>query len=70
MSSLVENLLNRHEGILIDFKKEQYKFCKTNGLKPTKHEKSELLKNILAFSDTERENNAYILTGIEEIKGQ
>ncbi len=60
----IEELLYEEEGTTLDFKRENYKF-----LGVTDHEKSELLKDILAFSNAWRRDDAYILIGIEEIKG-
>lgn len=60
----IEDLLYEEEGTTLDFKRENYKF-----LKESDHEKSELLKDILAFSNAWRRDDAYILIGVEEIKG-
>lgn len=60
----IEKLLYEEEGTTLDFKKEEYKFCAAND-----YEKSELLKDILAFSNAWRRVDAYILIGVEEIKG-
>ena len=62
--ALFEQLLNQEEGIALDFKREQYPF---DG-KP-KDVQSELLKDILAFANTQRNSSAYILIGVEEVKG-
>ncbi len=48
----------------LDFKKEQYPFVGVN-----QKAKSELLKDILAFANSFRRIDAYILIGVEEIKG-
>ena len=60
----LEDLLNMEEGPTLDFKKEQYRF---NGA--TDQDKSELLKDILAFTNSQRYRTAYILVGVEEVKG-
>ena len=60
----IEELLYEEEGTTLDFKQEQYKFHSANN-----HEKSELLKDILAFSNAWRRVDAYILIGVKEIKG-
>ena len=60
----LENLLNMAEGPALDFKREQYRFDRA-----TKNEKSELLKDILAFANSSREGTAHILIGVEEAKG-
>ena len=57
-------LLDMEEGLTLDFKREQYRFNKA-----TPADKSELLKDILAFANTQRYSTAYILVGVEEVKG-
>ncbi len=57
-------LLNAGEGTALDFKREQYAFQRAN-----KSDKSELLKDILAFANSWRENKAYILIGVDEVEG-
>ena len=64
MSDLIENLLYQSEGTALDFKKEQYFFSKA-----TDEQKSELLKDILAFSNAWRQGEAYIVIGVEEVVG-
>ncbi len=56
----IEELCLKGESSTLDYKAEQYRF---NGNKP---EKSELLKDILAFANAWREDNAYILIGVLE----
>jgi len=63
-TEILKSLLKQNEGITLDFKRQQYKFQKTND-----YQKSELLKDILAFSNTYRTTDAFILIGVEEIKG-
>lgn len=60
----IEKLLFEDEGITLDFKSSQYPFegADNNG-------KSELLKDILAFTNAWRDKTAYILIGVEERKG-
>lgn len=60
---LFETLLYQHESETLDFKKEQYKFSGA-----TDEEKGELLKDILAFANSYRKSNAYILIGVEEVR--
>ena len=60
----IEELLYEEEGTTLDFKGEPYKFNSASD-----HEKSELLKDILAFSNAWRRVDAYILIGVEEVKG-
>lgn len=62
--SLFEQLLNEEEGSTLDFKQAQYKFSVV-----TDDEKSEVLKDILAFANAWRREDAYILIGVEEIRG-
>ena len=64
MSSLIENLLYQSEGTALDFKKEQYSFEKA-----TDEQKSELLKDVLAFSNSWRQGEAYIVIGVQEVTG-
>lgn len=64
MSGLIENLLYQSEGTALDFKKEQYPFQKA-----TDEQKSELLKDILAFANSWRQDEAYIVIGVEEVVG-
>lgn len=61
---LIEELLNEEESATLDFKSEQYPF-----IKATDDEKGELLKDILAFANAWRRTDAYILVGVEDIKG-
>lgn len=64
MSSLIENLLYQSEGTGLDFKKEQYSFEKA-----TDEQKSELLKDVIAFSNSWRQGEAYIVIGVQEVTG-
>lgn len=61
---LIEQLLNEDESSSLDFKRDQYEF---EGAADEK--KAELLKDILAFANAWRRAYAYILIGVEEIKG-
>ena len=61
----MEELLNEHEGSALDFKRDQYPFGKA----ATDEQKSELLKDILAFANAWRRTDAYILVGVDEVKG-
>lgn len=63
-SDLFENLLNEDEGAALDFKRDQYVFESA-----TDEQKSELLKDILAFANSWRRMDAYILIGVEEVRG-
>lgn len=59
-----ENLLNESESNYLDFKQDQYRF---DGA--TEEEKSEILKDILAFVNAWRRTDAYILIGVREVIG-
>lgn len=61
---LFEQLLYEEENTTLDFKKEQYPFTKA-----TDDEKSELLKDILGFANAWRRSEAYILIGVEDVRG-
>jgi len=63
-ATLFERLLYEEESPTLDFKKEQYRFVKA-----TDDEKSELLKDILGFTNAWRRSEAYILIGVEEVRG-
>lgn len=62
----IEELLYEQESAILDFKQEQYPFIGEKN----EHKKSELLKDILAFANAWRRDDAYILIGVEEVKGQ
>ena len=62
--SIIKNLLYEDEGTALDFKREQYKFDGAS-----KGEKSELLKDVLAFTNSWRRSTAYILIGVAENQG-
>jgi len=63
-SKLLNALLSEEESSHLDFKRDQYKFTKA---RPP--EKSELLKDILAFANSKRDRTAYILIGVKEVTG-
>lgn len=60
----IEELLHESEGPTLDFKSEQYKFVSADD-----NQKGELLKDILAFANAWRRTDAFILIGVEEVKG-
>jgi predicted HTH transcriptional regulator len=60
----LEQLLHEEEGASLDFKRDQYPFAAA-----TDDQKSELLKDILAFVNAWRRTSAYILIGVEEVRG-
>jgi hypothetical protein len=61
---LLENLLFEEESETLDFKSHQYPFDGASD-----DQKSELLKDILAFANSWRRTDAYILIGVKEVKG-
>ncbi len=61
---LFERLLYEEESHTLDFKTEQYQFVKA-----TDEEKSELLKDILGFANAFRRSEAFILIGVQEVRG-
>jgi predicted HTH transcriptional regulator len=63
-ATLIERLLYEEESATLDFKREQYRFVKASD-----DEKSELLKDILGFANAWRRADAYILIGVEEVRG-
>ena len=63
-NELFERLLYEEENTTLDFKEEQYRFAKA-----TEDEKSELLKDILGFGNAWRRSEAYILIGVEDVRG-
>lgn len=60
----ITNLLYEEEGTGLDFKSEQYRF-----IGALDDDKSELLKDILAFANAFRRSEAYILVGVAEKPG-
>ena len=63
-SALLEQLLHQPESQFLDFKQAQYPFV--NG---SEFQKSELLKDILAFANSWRHASAYVLIGVREVPG-
>ena len=63
-ASLVQRLLYEEESYVLDFKQEQYPFAGASD-----EEKSELLKDVLAFANGCHRTDAFILTGVKEVKG-
>lgn len=63
-SNTLENLLNEDESNYIDFKQAQYQFAGASD-----EDKSEILKDILAFANAWKHTDAYILIGVKEVKG-
>jgi len=65
VSYKIDQLLYEEESSTLDFKKEQYLFDEANDI-----QKGELLKDILAFANAWRRADAFILIGVEEVKGE
>ena len=64
----VKQLVQRNESQVLDFKRDQYKLKKdTNGKKATNEEKSELLKDILAFANAFNTVDSFILIGVQQM---
>lgn len=63
-NALFERLLYEEESPTLDFKRDQYRFAKA-----TDNDKSELLKDILGFVNAWRRSEAYILIGVEDVRG-
>jgi hypothetical protein len=63
-TTLMEELLNEDESSTLDFKRDQYPFDQA-----TPEQKGELLKDILAFANAWRRTDAYILIGVDDVKG-
>ena len=70
---LIESLLHEEESSILDFKSEQYSFVKISPklelLKGDDFQKSEVLKDIIAFANARRRTDSYILLGVREVKG-
>jgi hypothetical protein len=62
LTEIIEALLWEDESTTLDFKQTQYPLT-------TDKEKSELLKDLLAFTNAFRRETAYILLGVREHKG-
>lgn len=63
--ALLESLLREDEGTSLDFKRDQYPFVGVTD----DNVKSELLKDILAFANSWKRSDAYILVGVDEVSG-
>lgn len=63
-TALIDILLYGEEGVDLDFKRDQYKFTRASD-----EEKGELLKDILAFANSWRRSDAFILIGVKEVQG-
>jgi hypothetical protein len=65
VTDLIESLLYQGEGESLDFKRDQYPFNGADDL-----QKSEILKDLLAFANSWRRTDAYILIGVKAEIGQ
>jgi predicted HTH transcriptional regulator len=63
-NELFERLLYDDESNTLDFKRDQYRFVKASD-----NEKSELLKDILGFANAWRRSEAYIVIGVDDVRG-
>ena len=63
-AELFESLLYQAESEVLDFKVGQYPFESATDV-----QKSEFLKDILSFANSWRRSDAYILIGVEEVRG-
>lgn len=63
-AALFEVLLHEEEGSTLDFKRDQYRFAKAS-----LDDKAELLKDLLGFANGLRRADAYILIGVEDVRG-
>lgn len=61
---LFEALLHEDEGVTLDFKRDQYPFDRA-----TDTERSELVKDIVGFANAWRRSDAYILIGVQHVRG-
>jgi len=61
---LIETLLNMSEGDTLDFKRDQYLFPGA-----TDEQKSELVKDVIAFANAWKTTDAYIVVGADESPG-
>ena len=61
---LLEQLLHEPESQSLDFKQAQYRFAGASD-----RDRSELLKDVLAFANSWRRTSAYVLIGVREVKG-
>lgn len=67
--ALIESLLLEEESHVLDFKQGQYRFKRDSSPELTEKNRSELVKDLVAFANTERTQPAFILIGVKEVKG-
>jgi hypothetical protein len=63
-AKLLNDLLHEEESATLDFKRDQYPFVGADDAT-----KSELLKDVLAMANAWRRTDAYILIGVEDVRG-
>lgn len=63
--TLLETLFNKTESETLDFKEKQYRFSGASD-----EDKSELLKDVLAFANAWKDTDAYIIVGVRECNGR
>jgi hypothetical protein len=63
-AAFFEVLLHEEERKTLDFKRDQYRFVKASP-----DDKAELMKDLLGFANALRRADAYILIGVEDIRG-
>jgi hypothetical protein len=63
-AALIETLLNMSESDVLDFKRDQYPLARA-----TDDQKSELMKDILAFANAWKTTDAHIVIGADENQG-
>jgi len=63
-NNAIEQLLNEQESTSLDFKRDQYLFVDAADA-----DKSELLKDVLAFANAWRRSDAFIMIGVDEVRG-
>lgn len=63
-AAFFELLLHEEERKTLDFKRDQYRFVKASP-----EDKGELLKDLLGFANALRRADAYILIGVEDVRG-
>lgn len=64
-AQFLRTLLRRSESDTLDFKRHQYRFVGAGD-----DDKSELLKDILAYANAWKDTDAYIVVGVEEVNGR
>lgn len=63
-AAFFEILLREEESNTLDFKRDQYRFVKASP-----DDRAELLKDLLGFANAMRRTDAYIVIGVEDVRG-